>query len=110
MKRLLPALTVLSTMFQSSHMLQLHSEVQLRQDLIRYRNGLGGLDTQRLKPHHMAALKSKLVADSDLFSAVTKDHPDIVAAIADTGSSFSLTNQKSLFVPGSITKLDEPFI
>ena len=76
MKRLLPALTVLSTMFQSSHMLQLHSEVQLRQDLRQYRNGLGGLDTQHLRPHHMAALKSKLVADSDLFSAVTKDHPD----------------------------------
>ena len=108
MQRWLPALAVLSTMFQSSHMLQLHSEVQLRQDLRRYRNNLGGLDTHRLRPQHMAALKSKLVADGSLFSAVTKDHPDIAASIVDTGSSFSLTNQKSLFVPGSITKLDQP--
>ena len=110
MKRLLPALAVLSTMFQSCDMLQLQSDVQLRQDLRRYRNGMGGLDTKRIKPHHMAALKSKLVADSNLFSAVTKDHPDIVASIADTGSSFNIGNQKNLFIPGSIKKLDAPIV
>ena len=71
---------------------------------------MGGLDTKQIKPHHMAALKSKLVADSNLFSAVTKDHPDIVASIADTGSSFNIGNQKNLFIPGSLVKLDSPVV
>ena len=104
----LTALATISSMFESHNMFQLQSDRLLRQRLRKSRNCLGGLDSNKIKPGDRCALQAKLQSDDELFSAVTKNHPDIVSAIDDTGSSFCVTNNSKLIEPGTLVKLDEP--
>ena len=104
----LTALATLSSMFESHNMFQLQSDRLLRQRLRKSRNCLGGLDSNKIKPGDRCALQAKLQSDDELFSAVTKNDPNIVSAIDDTGSSFNVTNNPNLIEPGTLVKLDQP--
>ena len=66
------------------------------------------VDSYRIKPGDRCALQAKLQSDDELFSAVTKNNPNIVSSIGDTGSSFNVTNNPNLIVPGTLVKLDQP--
>ena len=105
----LTALATLSSMFEHHNgMFQLQSDLLLRKRLRKSRNCFGGLDSYRIKPGDRCALQAKLQSDDELFSAVTKNNPNIVSSIGDTGSSFNVTNNPNLIVPGTLVKLDQP--
>ena len=74
----------------------------------RYRNCHGGLDTNRIRSGHAAALMAKIQDDEELFSSVTGNNEDFISTIVDTGSSFSITGSKSIILPGTLRKLDKP--
>lgn len=102
------ALATLSTVFQHGNMFQLQSDLLLRRKLRRYRNCFGGLDTHRIREGDLCALQAKIHDDENLFAAVTKNNPHIVSAIADTGSSFCVTNNINLIDPNTLQKLPKP--
>ena len=105
---LLAALGTLSSMYTYGNIFQLQSDLHLRQRLRRYRNGSGGLDSNRIKPGDMCALQAKIKEDENLFTAVTKSNKEIVSAIVDTGCSFHMTNNIGLLDPSTITTLTTP--
>ena len=99
----------LGSIFSEGHMFQLQSDMLLRCKLRRYRSYFGGgLDSNRIKPSDRSALHVKLEEDQQLFNAVTKGNPNVVSAILDTGTSYNVITDKSLFDPKSLVKLSQP--
>ena len=105
---LLTAMATLSSVFQQGRLFQLQSDMTLRRHLRRYRNCFGGLDSNKIRNGHAAALMAKIQDDEELFSAVTGNNEDFISTIVDTGSSFCITGSKSLIVPGTLHKIDKP--
>ena len=105
---LLTAMATLSSVFQQGKIFQLQSDMTLRRHMRRYRNCHGGLDTNRIRSGHAAALMAKIQDDEELFSSVTGNNEDFISTIVDTGSSFSITGSKSIILPGTLRKLDKP--
>ena len=108
--KLLMAVGTLGSLFQQCHTIQLQSDMLLRRNLRRHRNCFGGLDSNRIKPGTLCALRARVREDDELFSAVTHNSTSITSAIFDTGSSFVVTNNKDLLVPGTLVDLPQPVV
>ena len=113
-KIILASLAALSTL-SSAGGIQLRLEQDLRNNLQRYKNSAGRLNTAKLgaskSPHAFAtrrALISQLRSEVQSLEDVLDPALQICTAVIDSGATFTTLNSTTLIVPGSLVKLDVP--
>ena len=100
------ALTLLSVM-TTNDTFSLVSDDTLHQKLRRYRGYQGMLDTTKLPTTELLALHQVIQLSNDS-AAELPTLQDSFTAIADSGCSFTCTNDKRDFCPGTIVELPKP--
>ena len=107
--KLLAALTMLGTVAGQRETFLLQSDVQLRQNLRKYRlPNTGALGTNRLNPKVRRALLQQMQDQDDIFQEISKNEPNTYSTIIDTGASASCVNDRNILVPGSLRRLQKP--
>jgi hypothetical protein len=109
------AMTALATLSAPAPF-QLSSDAQLRRALTRYKNPLGGLNTNKLSlstaqsSPHQALLTQLHNSDMEFKECINHFALPIYSAVIDSGASFTSINNKSLVVPRTMFKMDVPIM
>ena len=105
--KVLTALNLLTLMLHE-HTFNLVSDTSLYRKIQTYRGNLGMLDTSKVPMDKLMALHQVIKASHEENNELLQDAPNSFMAIADTGCSFTCTNDKRDFCPGTITELSKP--
>ena len=98
----------LITSVSSNSVFNLVSDANLGQRLRRYRGLQGMLDTEKLSQPDLMALRQIIQLSDDEAQQLPTSSADSFTAIADSGCSFTCTNDRSDFCHGTMTELPKP--